>query len=340
MYLYDNQRLKRHITMNTLTSKYHLTTLFLIFMVCAWGQSKKLVRQGLKETDPEVQISYFDKAIALDNSNYDAYFYRGIVKSSLEDHFEAILDFNKVLLFEPDADTFYNRGYSKFSLGDFKGAYSDYVMAINHDRSFLEAYFDLGITQFHLNKHMEALKSFNFLHSIFPNDVEIQTQIASTLMKLRYYKLAIIFHNKCVKTENNSNALLNRGLAYLEMKKYEKAKEDFKKALSKDKSNAPAYFYLGIAQLFSQEFDHAISSFENTLGFYALDHEALVGLAISYYHTNNLQKAKLHFNKAKSILTPKDRYFTDISHFNHTYWRNEENVSLLFDSYYNRLDTL
>lgn len=56
------------------------------------------------------------------------------------------------------------------------------------------------------------------------------------------YKGAVKSFSKILKLENgNIQALINRGLAYLDLWKYDKAIEDFTKVINIDQENADAY---------------------------------------------------------------------------------------------------
>lgn len=317
------------------------TVLFLFCYTASFGQSKKLVRQAKKLSNPEEQITIFTKAIELDNENLDAYFYRGLARYELENYWGSILDFTKILFTKPDADTFYNRGNAKFALGDFKGAYDDYIMSIEYNRDFFQAYYNLGITQFNLGKYRQALRSFNFLIKHFPNDVNTNIQMGLTLAELKQNPLAIYFLNKSITLEPNSDTYHNRGVAYLNMKAYKQAAEDFKTAISLDKTNDSAYFYLGLSQLFARDYKAATKSFEDTLTFNSVDHETLIALAVANYHSKNYDKAKHCFKKAKNILAAENEFYkykNDISLFADASWSIDEGY--IFESYVERLNAL
>ncbi|GAB1856281.1 hypothetical protein MHTCC0001_11160 [Flavobacteriaceae bacterium MHTCC 0001] len=315
--------------------------IFLLVPVIGFSQSKKLVRQGKRVLDLKKKITLFTDAIALDDNNLDAYFYRGLAKANLEDYLGAVLDFSTVIFKKPDADSFYNRGNSKFALGDFKGAYQDYLMSLDYDRDFFPAFYNLGITQLQLEKYDEALHSFNFLFKHFPDDVNTNIQMGLTLTELKQHKLAILFLNKSIKLESNTDTYHNRGIAYLDMKAYKKAEADFVKAINLDKTNDSAYYYLGVSQLFSRNFPKAIHSFKKTMSFNSLDYEALVGLAIAYYHTNNFGEAKTCFKKARNILASQQtyhKYIDDIALFENNSWNTNEGQ--IFKAYFDRLNAL
>ena len=61
----------------------------------------------------EERINLLDQVISLEPKNLDAYFYRALAKNDLGDYQGAIVDYSKIILIEPDADTYFNRGNSR-----------------------------------------------------------------------------------------------------------------------------------------------------------------------------------------------------------------------------------
>ncbi len=301
----------------------------LSFILCigfiAHGQSKKWVRKALKTNDSALQIALLSKAITADSENLEAYFYRGIAKAHLNDHIGAILDFTKVIFFKPDADTYYNRGNSKFNLNDFKGAIEDYEAALKQSQGiFTEASYNLGLAQFHLKDYKKALITFNTILKNDPNHLPTHIQLGHTLLELEYHKYAFVFFNRCVQLDRNTHTFYNRGLAYLEVNQYQKARADFLKAIALNTNNVSAYFYLGISQLFSKDYATAVSSFETALSFNALDYDALIGVALASYQNNNTVKAKMAFRKAKYILKAQHPPSETASLFENSSWYHNE----------------
>ena len=82
-----------------------------------------------KLNDYNGAISDYNKAIEIEpNLKFTsiAYYYRGVAKAMLEDYYEAIADFTKFIEIEPmEGEPYYNRGYSKYVLGDKNGACQD-----------------------------------------------------------------------------------------------------------------------------------------------------------------------------------------------------------------------
>ncbi len=315
-----------------------LTVLFFVYPIIGFAQANKLVRQGLRSDDLDERIALLSKAIEEDPKHLNAYFHRGLSKAEMEDYVGAVLDFTSVIFIKPDADSFYNRGNAKFSLGDFDGAYKDYLEAVNIDACFFDAHYNLGITQLNLKKYKEALTTFSFITKYNPEHVMAFTQIAHALLKLGYHKYAFMFYDKSIKLQKHSHTYYNRGLAYLEVHSFKKAKRDFKRAVELDPKNASAHYYIGIANLFSQNYDTAILSFNQALSFDSLDYESLFGLAIAYYHNNNIDEAKLCFDKAKSILNPWGKRTNNVALFKSTSWYEDERNVL--ELYFEKFNTL
>lgn len=289
--------------MNKTASKCAALVLVLILPLLLFGQSKKLVRQGIKLDNPKEQIQYFTNAIAIDNTNLDAYFYRGVAKAEIQDHNSAILDFTKVIFFEADADSYYNRANSKFMLGDFSGAKADYLKAVEIDPKIIRrANFNIGLTHFHLGEFYEALHYFTTLTTTNPNHLGAHLQTALTLMELGYKEKAMSYFNKSVSLNTSALTLYHRGIALLDNDAYKNAAVDFAASLNMDNKNSTAFFYLGICQLHAGKYSEALTNFKNVLEFNALDYEALMGVSIANYHLDHVKTAKQHFHKAKYIL--------------------------------------
>ena len=67
-------------------------------------------------------IDDFNRAIAFDRQNADAYFFRAYAKDWLEDYEGAIADYTKVIEIDPNySGVYYSRGTAKYLLYDYQG---------------------------------------------------------------------------------------------------------------------------------------------------------------------------------------------------------------------------
>lgn len=297
------------------------TTLVLLLLpLFTFAQANKFFRQGMRATDFNEQIDLFSQAIELEPQHLDAYFQRAIAKDNIGDYNGAILDYTKVIFYEPDADPYYNRGNSKYKLNDFAGAGDDYAKAIEIDPQFYEARYSLGCVKYDLEDYEGAIEELIKVVKVFPENYDAIKQIAfaySALKKsveaLRYFSLAILINP-------SSEAFYNRGASFMDINYYKKANDDFTTAIKIDKTNTLAYFFKGTSHFFLGEYDKAISDFNIPINFDSLDYDAIFGLALTYYKMGDLENAKSHFEKAQRVLKSFNENKESMSLFENTYW--------------------
>ena len=304
--------------------KYVLLFLTIIPLV-AIGQANKLIRQGLKAEDSIEKIELFTQAIELDPKNLDAYFHRALAKNDIGDFHGAILDYTKVIFYEPDADSYYNRGNSKFNLQDFEGASEDYEQAIAIDPELWDAVYNLGLVKSYLGDYKAAISNFDKILIAFPYDTRSYRQRAMAHMELENHKEAFFDFARNIIINEDSSAYYDRGYALLSLNYYKEALSDLYKAIRLDRNNTPCYFYIGVARLFLDEYIAAITGFNESVKFDNQDFEAHLGLAIAYYKTNELEKAKSSFIKAKEIINKNGMDTDSMEEFNNTYWYKNHN---------------
>lgn len=298
-----------------------------IAIICpllSFSQENKLLRQGLKSTDLNDQIELFTKVIELDPKNLDAYFYRGLAKYNLGDYTSSILDYTTILFYNPDADTYYNRGNSKFAIQDYPGAKQDYIKALELNKDIIDAIYNLGLTKVYLGEFNDAITDFNKIINKFPGDANIYLQKAIAHMELKNYKEAFSNFGTSILLDPNSNAFYTRGIALLSINYYKEAQADFYKAIELDNNNKPCYFYLGVTQLFLGEFAPAVTTFNESIKFDALDFDAYLGLAMTQYKANDKLAAKINFQKAKNIMHLNAFNSNTVEVFSDTYWAKSQ----------------
>lgn len=313
--------------------KYILLTCLLLPLFTI-GQANKLIRQGLKTLDPNEQIQIFSEAIALEPDNLDAYFYRGLAKYNSGDFNGAILDYTKVIFYEPSADVYFNRGNSKYSLMNYEGAQEDYSKAIEINPEFIEARYSLAVTKNDLEDYLGAIKVLD-LPSVYKS-YPILFQLARSYEGLKDHVKALQNYNTAVLLEPNTNTFYARGEFFMNVNYYQKANSDFNAAIYLDKNNYPAYFFRGISSFFLGNYKEALIDFTMAVQNDVTDFDATIGLALTYFKLNDLANTKLNFEKAKSILRGTDQTKKDdLELFNNTYWYQKQFYS--FNENYNEI---
>ncbi|WP_142785387.1 tetratricopeptide repeat protein [Changchengzhania lutea] len=298
--------------------------LFIIMPLLGIAQAGKLYRQALKTADLSERISLLDQVIEQEPDKLDAYFYRGLAKNDLGDYSGAIVDYSKIILTKPDPDTYFNRGNSRYSLLNYEGAKEDYKSAIELDPYFIDAIYSLGCSKYDLGHYDDAISDFNTVISIEPYSSEAYKMRAFTHWALKKYKLALADYTMVILIDPTDDAYYNRGVFFMDIKYYKKAKSDFTKSLRINKNNGFAYFYRGASHLLLGKFNDAISDFNTALKFDSKDFDALLGLAMTFQKVNDLEKAKLNFEKAQSIILTNAITKDGIAPYSNTYWYKNE----------------
>jgi len=303
--------------------KKNILILLLLCPLIITAQANKLIRKGLKTVDPIEKIQLFSEAITLEPNNLDAYFYRAVTKHSIDDFNGAILDYTKIIFYEPSADVYFNRGNSKYSLLDYYGAMNDYEEALKINPEFIEARYSLGVTKNDLEDYKGAIKVLD-LPNVFKS-YPILLQLARAYAGLKEHLKALQHYNAAVLLNPNSITFYARGVFFMDINYFEKANNDFNTIIYLDKTNFAAYFFRGISSFFLGKYQDALIDFTVASQNDITDFDAVLGLALSHYKLNDLTNTKLNFEKAKSILmgsniSKKD----DLELFKNTYWYQKQ----------------
>ncbi|WP_445956300.1 tetratricopeptide repeat protein [Yeosuana sp.] len=297
--------------------------MYILFPLINFGQANKLIRKGLKAEDLNEKIQYFSEAIALEPKNLDAYFYRGLAKNDIGDCHGAIMDYTKVVFYEPSADVYFNRGNSKYALMDYEGAKEDYINALKLNSEFTEARYSLAVTKNDLKDYDSAIADLGIL-SVY-NAPEVFLQLGRAYLGLKNYPIALKHYNAAVLINPDTKTLYARGLFFMDINYFKNAFDDFNAVIYLNKDYVPAYFFRGISSFLLGDFDRSLSDFKTSIQYDITDFDALIGLAFSYNKLNDLPNAKLNLQKAKSILQAKNmNQENDIKLFKNTYWYQKQ----------------
>ncbi len=98
-------------------------------------------KQLLRYSDFQKAEETLSKAIRYDNSNFEAYYFRGCAKVNALNYQGAIEDFQKAIELKPDyADAYFNLGRTYYLMNDVDKACEYYKLADKYGRPNLEDY--------------------------------------------------------------------------------------------------------------------------------------------------------------------------------------------------------
>ena len=157
-------------------------------------------------------ISDFTNAIAVDSSNYLAWYYRAIMRS-----------------------TFYNKNEAAPQLMlkylDFNQAISDYGKAISIKPDFADAWYRMGLVYLNKFDGPNGIKAIDYAIILEPKNSYYYIGRADYFYRLNNYKRALNEYSIAIEiSQNDPNAFEGRANCYKALGNIELFKEDFKKA--------------------------------------------------------------------------------------------------------------
>lgn len=201
--------------------------------------------------DYKCAIKNLNRAIAIDPSWSESYFFRGISYAYLEDFSTALANLSKYILLEPnDGKGYFERANIKIELKDYYGALSDFNKDIElTPQSSGPAYFERGGVKFALKDYNGAILDFKRAITLDP---ELSSDAYANLAWINFnqnkFTEAMADANKSISI-NNSNASVYaiRGEIKFKLKDYNGCIEDVDTAINLDKYLTSSYLISGRA---------------------------------------------------------------------------------------------
>lgn len=170
--------------------------------------------KGYAETNKELQISYYTKAINLDPKYVYALNNRGTVYHKLGRYEDALTDFRKATDIDPGyALAYFNLGVTSKQMGRVSEAMSYYNKSLTLDSKYAKAYNNRGIIYHDSAKYDKALEDYN-------NSIHYDPTYVA--------------------------AFYNRGITYRKKGVLTSAANDFESAIRYDSTHAFSHYYLGL----------------------------------------------------------------------------------------------
>lgn len=164
------------------------------------------------------------------------------------------------------ASTFIEKGWSRLSLGDYEGAETALVKAIELSPGDPQSEALLGWAQMLQEKYDDALMNFQKVLMREPANALARINVGYICLKKKIFGEAIEHLAKAIRLDNDRKATLYAhyylGLVYLEREMYEDAQTFFSKTLVLGPNLIEAYYELGRAHWFNEERDKARAAWQ------------------------------------------------------------------------------
>jgi len=176
--------------------------------------------------------------------------------------------------------------------------------ATNTEIIKVQDYIDRGWKLYDQQKFEEAITQFNNALASNP-DVSLSSSarigLGTSYYKLKDYEKATEEFNKALDiSSSNDQAYSGLGWISLRQMQFDKSKTEFEKAISLNPNNEKAYSGLGIASLIMNDYDGSVSSFNKALAINE-SYASYAGRGWAYYYKNKFTEAIDNFNKATNL---------------------------------------
>lgn len=193
-------------------------------------------------------LSLWNRAIAVQPTNYVAYNNRGNARFETGDVEGALSDFDTAIGFDPTyAKSYYNRSNVKKSRGDMPGAFADATLAINHYPAYYQAFNNRGTLRQSVGDTKGAIMDFEKALHLNPNYALAYSNRGALRGSEGDLAEALADLNRAIQLDPDyAQAFFNRGILYREKGETGKSFSDFDEAIRLNPQMAAAYLNRGI----------------------------------------------------------------------------------------------
>lgn len=126
-----------------------------------WNAAAMALWQDGQYSDPSKAKKYWDRAIAANLQTAEAYNNRGLAFYNLEQHQQAIVDFNQAIQINPNyAEAYNNRGNAYYALEQYQQAEGQYTESLKLKPKYAKAHLNRGLTYFQMQRIADSCKDF------------------------------------------------------------------------------------------------------------------------------------------------------------------------------------
>lgn len=241
-----------------------------------------------------------------DNTDFDAYFLRGIAKYNMDDLLGADADFTLAVELNPVfTGAFYYRAITRSRLGNYDDALNDFQQAIELRPDLPDPYYSRGVTRL-LNQQFEAaIDDFDKFIRFEKRHVAAYINRGTSYLYLKDTAKAYENFNTAIRTNREDPDGYNRrGALYMAEERYEEARADFDMAVRCDSTFLAGYFNRALTHSYLHRPMLAIRDFDRVI---ALDSTSSLG----YFNRAIVRTEIGDYNRALEDFNQVARYSPD-----------------------------
>ena len=191
-----------------------------------------------------------------------------------------------------NAEDYFSEGQNLSSEGNYKEAIIKYSRAIQENQYLKDSYIQMGICYEYLNQQDSALKAYNALLKMFPDNTAANYYSGASKYKQQKYAEAIPYYDRALDSKGGFHAsdtnsvqtlidlckdnfesenaeidipsreiLYDRAMANYKSGKFKSACEDFYNCILQDYNPGTSYYMIGLCRLARKEIKFARKAF-------------------------------------------------------------------------------
>ena len=191
-----------------------------------------------------------------------------------------------------NAEDYFSEGQNLSSEGNYKAAIIKYSRAIQENQYLKDSYIQMGICYEYMNQQDSALKAYNALLKIFPDNTAANYYSGASKYKQQKYAEAIPYYDRALDSKGGFHAsdtnsiqtlidlckdnfesenaeidipsreiLYDRAMANYKSGKFKPACEDFSNCILQDYNPGTSYYMIGLCRLARKEIKFARKAF-------------------------------------------------------------------------------
>ncbi|MGD2099650.1 MAG: tetratricopeptide repeat protein [Desulfobacterales bacterium] len=126
-----------------------------------WNAAAMALWQDGQYSNPNKAKTYWDRAIVANSRTAEAYNNRGLAFYNMEQHQQAIGDFNQAIQINPKyAEAYNNRGNAYYALQQYQQAEAQYTESLRLKPKYAKAHLNRGLTYFQMQRIADSCKDF------------------------------------------------------------------------------------------------------------------------------------------------------------------------------------
>ena len=265
------------------------------FMTLVGGQNlnfaipSRYLTELLTKSTPAKSLAEGNRSISA-----ETYFTWGNTKYGLGDYKGAITDYDTAIRLNPDdADAYNNRGAAKGDLGQHFAAIADYDTAIRLNPDLAYAYNNRGIAKGNLGQYFAAIADYDIAIRLNPDLAGAYFNRGLTKSELGQHHAAIADFDTAIRLNpDHVEAYNNRGIAKGKLGQHFAAIADYDIAIRLKPDDATAYNSRGAAKGKLGQHSAAITDFDIAIRLKPDDANAYLNRGVAKALLNRISEAK------------------------------------------------